>query len=71
LADGRTYLAGTAFSAADLTFASLAAPAVLPPNYGSPMPTLDQLPGGMLEVVEEFRTTPAGEFVLTMYRDRR
>jgi glutathione S-transferase len=71
LADGRTFLVGSGFSAADLTFASLAAPAVLPPNYGSPLPTLDRLPGGMLEVVEEFRATPAGEFVLTMYRDHR
>jgi len=44
---------------------------VLPRNYGSPLPTLDQLPEGMLKVIEEFRTTTAGEFVLKMYRDHR
>jgi glutathione S-transferase len=71
LADGRTYLVGAGFSAADLTFASLAAPVVLPPNYGSPLPTLDQLPEGLLTVVEDFRGTPAGKFVLTTYRDHR
>jgi glutathione S-transferase len=71
LADGRKYLVGGEFSAADLTFAALAAPTVLPRNYGSPLPTLDQLPGGMLTVVEEFRVTPAGEFVLKVYRDHR
>jgi glutathione S-transferase len=71
LADGRDYLVGGVFSAADLTFAALAAPAVLPRNYGSPLPTLDQLPEGMLKVIEEFRTTTAGEFVLKMYRDHR
>ena len=71
LADGRSYLAGEAFTAADLTFASLAAPAVLPRNYGSPLPTLDELPGDMLMVVEECRATPAGEFALKINRDHR
>jgi glutathione S-transferase len=71
LADGRSYLVGEAFTAADLTFASLAAPAVLPRNYGSPLPTLDELPGDMLMVVEECRATPAGEFALKINRDHR
>ncbi len=34
-----SYLVGEEFTAADLTFAALAAPAVLPPTYGSPLPT--------------------------------
>ena len=71
LADGRCYLAGEAFTAADLTFASLAAPAVLPPGYGSPLPAMDELPADMLMVVEECRATPAGEFALKIYRDLR
>jgi glutathione S-transferase len=62
---------GSEFSAADLTFAALAAPTVLPRNYGSPLPTLDQLPDAMLKVVEECRATPAGEFVLRMYGEHR
>jgi glutathione S-transferase len=71
LADGRLYLVGSAFSAADLTFAALAAPVLLPSNYGSPLPSRDELPDGMLQVVEEFRATPAGEFALKMYEAHR
>jgi len=71
LADGRPYLVGTQFSAADLTFASLAAPVVLPPAYGSPLPDLDEAPGALRKVVERYRATPAGGFALTMYRDHR
>jgi glutathione S-transferase len=71
LADGRSYLVGEAFTAADLTFASLAAPAVLPPGYGSPLPPMDELPAEMLAVVEECRATPAGAFALRIYQDHR
>lgn len=71
LADGRTYLVGDAFTAADLSFAALAAPVVLPRNYGSPLPGLDELPEAFLEVVEDMRATAAGEYCLRMYRDHR
>lgn len=36
LSDGRRFLAGDRFTAADLTFASLAAPVLLPPEHGVP-----------------------------------
>ncbi|HSO21453.1 MAG TPA: glutathione S-transferase C-terminal domain-containing protein, partial [Chondromyces sp.] len=71
LADRRDFLVGNAFTAADLSFAALAAPVVLPRNYGSPLPPLDELPPAMLALVEDFRATPAGEFALRMYRDQR
>lgn len=71
LADGRRYLVGSEFSAADLTFASLAAPVVLPPNYGSPLPNPDEAPDDLRLVVERYRATPAGEFALKMYREHR
>jgi glutathione S-transferase len=71
LADGRPYLVGTEFSAADLTFAALAAPAVLPPTYGSPLPGLDEAPEELRNVVEGYRATPAGEFAMKMYREHR
>jgi glutathione S-transferase len=71
LADGRSYLVGKAFGAADLTFAALAAPILLPRNYGSPLPSLDELPSELLVQVEEFRSSPAGDFALRIYRDHR
>ena len=71
LADGRTYLVGQEFSAADLTFAALAAPVLLPDAYGSPMPSLDEVPDDLVVQIEEFRSTPAGAFGLRMYRDHR
>ena len=59
------------FSAADLTFAALAAPVLLPRSYGSPLPSLDELPSGLLAQVEELRSLPAGDFALRIYRDHR
>lgn len=71
LADGRRYLMGDCFTAADLAFAALAAPAVLPPEYGGTMPTTDELPPDMRADVEELRTRPAGQFILRLYREDR
>jgi glutathione S-transferase len=71
LADGRSFLVGQEFGAADLSFAALAAPVLLPSNYGSPLPSLDDVPEDLLTLIEEFRTTPAGAFGLRMYRDHR
>lgn len=39
LSDGRPYLFGERFTAADLAFAALSAPLSLPSNYGIPLPT--------------------------------
>jgi glutathione S-transferase len=71
IADGRRFLVGDRFTAADLTFAALAAPVLLPRNYGSALPALDAVPGEFLALIEEFRSLPAGEFALRMYRDLR
>lgn len=71
LADGRQFLVGEAFSAADLTFAALAAPVILPRGYGGSLPPLSDLPPAFLALVEEFRTSPAGAFAQRMYRDHR
>jgi glutathione S-transferase len=71
LADGRSFLVGKKFGAADLTFASLAAPVLLPRKYGSPLPSLDEIPTDLLAQIEEFRALPAGDFALRMYRDHR
>ena len=71
LADGRTYLTGDRFSAADLTFASLAAAVVLPPEYGVTLPQPEDLPGPVREDVERFRAHPAGVYALKLYAEVR
>jgi glutathione S-transferase len=71
LSDGRPYLVGDRFSAADLTFAALAAPLIVPPEYGVPLPQPDELPAAMADVVRELRDHPAGRFALDMYRNER
>ena len=70
LADGRPYLLGERFSAADLTFASLAAPVVLPPTYGVRLPPLDALDAETTALVERGRAHPAGAFALRLYAER-
>jgi glutathione S-transferase len=71
LADGRPYLTGERFTAADLTFACLAAAAVLPPEYGVTLPQPDQLPGPVREDVERFRAHPAGIYALVLFANLR
>ncbi len=71
LADGRPYLAGDAFGAADLTFAALVAPLVAPPEYGAPLPALDALPPALRGACEAYRARPAGAFALALYRRHR
>lgn len=69
LADGRPYLLGERFTAADLTFAALAAPMLLPANYGYPLPVA--VPSALQREVDELRTTPAGVFALRIYAEDR
>jgi glutathione S-transferase len=71
LADGRPYLCGTRFTAADLTFAALAAAVLMPPQYGVPLPPPSELPAAMAARVEGWRAHPAGAFALRMFADER
>jgi glutathione S-transferase len=72
LADGRRFLVGERFSVADLTFCALFAPAVYAPEYGCPLPPLEQMPLSLQELVASYRARPAGQFVLSTYaRERR
>jgi glutathione S-transferase len=71
LGDGRRYLFGDRFTAADLTFASLAAPAVAPSEYTVPLPELPDLAEHTADLVRRFRAHPAGAFALRMFRDQR
>jgi len=71
LGDGRPYLCGERFSAADLTFASLSAPLLMPPEYGVPLPQPDELPPAMAAKVRELRAHPAGAHAMKMFRLER
>lgn len=71
LEDGRPYLIGDRFSAADLAFACMAAPAVFPAEYSAWMPAVSRLPAEARALVEELRATPAGRHALRMFREER
>jgi glutathione S-transferase len=71
LGDGRPFLCGNRFTAADLSFASLAAPVLWPPEYGIKFPPLDEVPTGARDTILQFRAHPAGEFALRLFRENR
>jgi glutathione S-transferase len=71
LADGRPFLCGDEFSIADLTFASLSAPLIAPPEYGVRLPSIASLPPAMIPVVEEHRASRAGQHALKMFATER
>ncbi len=71
VADGRPYLAGDRFTVADLTFASLAAPILLPPEHPAQKLPLEMLPDVAREKVLEWRARPAGKFGLSLYARER
>lgn len=60
------------FTAADLTFAALASIIIMPPELHSFLPVEEEdLPGELLALRDELRSTLAGQHVLEMYRDVR
>lgn len=71
LADGRPYLCGERFTAADLTFAALSASVVLPPTYGVPLPQPEVLAAPMADLVERMREHPAGRYALALFAKQR
>jgi glutathione S-transferase len=71
LSDGRRHLAGDRFSAADLTFAALSAPLIVPVEYGTPLPQPDDMPERMAARVRAWREHPAGRFATRMFAEQR
>ena len=67
----RRYLVGESFTVADLTFAALASPVLLPPE----MPLYHQLwsacPPAYAAVVARYRNTDAGRFAMRMLAEER
>jgi len=71
---GRRFLVGESFTAADLTFATMAAPLLLPSpeeGYGAVFPAVDACPPEYARLVGELRATPAGQFAMRMFREER
>ena len=71
LRDGRPFLLGDRFSAADLAFACLASPAVIPPQYSAWLPPLEAFEEAVRARTLAFRDTPAGAFVMRLFREER
>jgi glutathione S-transferase len=71
LADGRPFLLGDRFSAADLTFASLASAILAPPEYHVTLPGPDEFPATAATRMRDWRARPAGQHALRMFREYR
>jgi len=71
LADGRPYICGRRFTAADLTFAALSSAVTVPPQYGVRLPQPDVLPPATAELVARARAHPAGRHALRMFEQER
>lgn len=68
---GGRYLVGGRFTAADLTFAALLAPAVQPAGYGAPVPSLEEMPAARRDDVERWRALPSATVVAELYAEHR
>eukprot|EP01138_Halocafeteria_seosinensis_P002119 gb/GECG01002169.1/.p1 GENE.gb/GECG01002169.1/~~gb/GECG01002169.1/.p1 ORF type:complete len:291 (+),score=28.09 gb/GECG01002169.1/:1-873(+) len=70
----QSFLAGTRFTAADLYFASIAAPVLgvsREDGYGAYLPPLGQLPPEGAKIIQEFRDHPAGQHALRVFKGFR
>ena len=71
LADGRKYLTGDKITLADIAFAAVSSPLILPEECGSVMPRINQVPDAYRKLIEELRRTRAGQFILDIYQEDR
>ena len=60
-----------ALLARDFSFAALAAPVLMPDQYGIPLPKLHELPAAWAEDIAGLRAHPRGTFALRMFADYR
>ena len=71
LRDGRRFLVGDRFTAADLTFAALSSPVLLPAGCGASYPHVDAVPVAMRDEILRLRESAAGRFALRLYAQER
>ena len=70
----REYLVCDRFTVADMAFATMAAPAIMPTQaegYGGDLPELDELPPRAAEFARELRATTAGRYALRIFAKER
>lgn len=68
------YLVGDRFSAADITFACMAAPVLFVQpweGFGAYLPPVEHLPEEFRDIVKLYRGHPAGQFALRCFRHHR
>ncbi|NUP04891.1 MAG: glutathione S-transferase [Polyangiaceae bacterium] len=68
LADGRPYILGDRFTAADLTFVALSNPVLM---MGQRVDYIESLDAGFAELVRSMRATPAGAFAMRLHAEHR
>jgi cytochrome P450 len=68
---GTPFLGGDRPNAVDIVFSALVAPVTLPPNYGSTLPALEDLPPTLRTFVDALRARRAGRLVLDTYAAER
>jgi glutathione S-transferase len=68
---GKRFLVGDRFTAADLTFAAVSAPVLLPDGHPAWASDLSLVPDALRAVIEELRATRAGSHVASLYREHR
>jgi glutathione S-transferase len=71
LGDGRPWLLGDRFTAADVALAALATPVVLPAGHPWLQLRIDEVPPAMAEMARELRATKAGQLVQRAYGEQR
>jgi len=71
LASGAQFLVGDRLTMSDLAFSVAAAPVLLPPQYGGPIPSFEQMPAEIQAAVNEMRAHPAGAFAMRIYAEHR
>ncbi len=71
LADGRPYLCGERFGAADLTFAALSATVIGPHEYGVALPQPESLPPQTASLIARAREHPAGRYAVRLFAEHR
>lgn len=71
LSDGRRYLVGDRFSAADLTLACMLAPYLMPKGYGIRLPSPEEIPPAMRDTVLMFHATATGCYALRLFDTER